>query len=99
MRLRLVHDEDGLIVCFAAPGAELPGPAADGERISEVEAPDLDPNELDANRLRRDYRIELSDVPPRLVPRQLRGTPRSGAGRPLERSSTMPPGPGGEPDR
>lgn len=38
MRLRLVHDEDGRIVSFVPPGAELPGPAGDGERISEVEA-------------------------------------------------------------
>jgi hypothetical protein len=99
MRLRLVHDEDGGIVSFVPPGAELPGPAGDGERISEVEAPDLDPNGLDANRLQREYRVELSDDPPRLVPRELRGTPRSGAGRPLEGSSLMPPAPGGEPER
>jgi hypothetical protein len=93
MRLRLIHDDDGVIVSFVPPGAELSGPPASDRRISEVEAPDLDANDLNANLLQREYRVDLSDDPPRLVPRETSGTPRSGAGRPLERSSTMPPGP------
>jgi hypothetical protein len=96
VKLHLIHDEDGDIVSFVPPGAELPGPPAADQRISEVEAPDLDANDLNVNHLRQEYRIDLSDDPPRLVRRTASGTPRSGAGRPLDRSSTMPPGPAGE---
>jgi hypothetical protein len=91
MRLHLIHDEDGRIVSFVPPGAELPGPPAADQHISEVEAPDLDANDLTLNLLQRQYRIDLSDDPPRLVSLQVSGTPRSGAGRPLDRFSTMPP--------
>ena len=93
MRLRLIHDEDGQIISFVPPGTELTGPQAPGQRISEVEAPDLDANELDVNRLRERYRVSVGGEPPRLVPRELGGTPTSGAGRPTERSATFPPGP------
>jgi hypothetical protein len=91
MRLRLIHDDDGNIVSFVPPGAELPGSQGPERRISEVEAPELDANQLSAGRLQREYRIDLSGDPPRLVPQATDGTPRSGAGRPLERSSTFSP--------
>ena len=93
MRLRLIHDEDGEIVSFVPPGTELTGPQAPGQRISEVEAPDLDANDLDVNRLRERYRVSVAGEPPRLVPREMHGTPTSGAGRPTQRSATFPPGP------
>lgn len=91
MRLRLIHDDEGRIVSYAPPGAELPGPLGEGCRVSEVDAPDLDDTDLDVTRLEREYRLDLSDDPPRLVAQDIGGTPRSGAGRPLERSSTFPP--------
>jgi hypothetical protein len=93
MRLHLIHDRDGRIVSFVPPGAELAGPPAADQHICEVEAPDLEAHDLNLNVLQRRYRIDLSDGPPRLVSQQLSGTPRSGAGRPLDRSSTMPPHP------
>ena len=73
------------------PVRSSPGPPAADQHISEVEAPDLDANDLTLNLLQRQYRIDLSDDPPRLVSLQVSGTPRSGAGRPLDRFSTMPP--------
>jgi hypothetical protein len=66
--------------------------------VSEVEAPDLDPNQLDLTRLQGSYRVAVGGDPPRLVPREISGIPRSGAGRPTERSATFPPGPPGEPE-
>lgn len=95
MRIRLIHDAGGTIVSFVPPGAELPGPQAAGQRISEVEAAGLDANELHLNHLQANYRVDCTSTPPRLVPDRMEGTPRSGAGRPLERSETFPPPPPG----
>src|ERR1700758_4402625 len=58
MRLRLIHDPEGRIVSHAPPGTELTGPLDADKRISEVEAPDIDPNELDISRLQSEYRVE-----------------------------------------
>jgi hypothetical protein len=91
MKLRLVHDDEGRIVSFVPPGAELPGPQPAEQRIAEVDAPDIDPEELSLSHLEREYRLDLESDPPRLVPQHMEGVPRSGAGRPLERSSTFPP--------
>lgn len=93
MRLRLIHDEDGRILSFVPPGTELTGPQESGQTASEVEAPDLDPTQVDLTRLQQKFRVSMGGQPPRLVPRELPGTPTSGAGRPTERSATFPPGP------
>jgi hypothetical protein len=93
MMLRLIHDADGEIVSFVPPGAELPGPAGDGHSIAEVEAHGLDPNDLHLQHLQAGYTVDCASDPPRLVPREMEGTPRSGAGRPLPSSATFPPQP------
>ncbi len=93
MRIRLIHDAEGTIVSFVPPGTELTGPPAAGEMISEVDAPDLDANELHLHHLQAGYRVDCTNTPPRLVPDRSEGTPRSGAGRPLGRSETFPPRP------
>lgn len=97
MRIRLIHDAEGTIVSFVPPGAELTGPQEAEHLLSEVEAPDLDPNDLHLSHLKANYRVDCSGTPPTLASLQADGTPRSGAGRPLERSATFPPQPtGGE---
>jgi hypothetical protein len=73
--LRLIHDEDGRIVSYVPPGTELTGPQAPNQRISEVEAPDVDPNELDLHGLQEKYRVAMSGDAPRLVPQDTGGTP------------------------
>ena len=90
MRLRLIHDAEGRILSHAPPGTELAGPLDADQRISEVEAPDIDHNEVDIARVQAEYRVQPGSDPPALVPLQ-EGTPRSGAGRPTQRSSTFPP--------
>jgi hypothetical protein len=74
VRLRLIHDDTGRIVSYVPPGMELTGPQAPNQRISEVEAPEVDPNELDLPRLQERYRVAMGGDVPRLVPEETGGT-------------------------